>query len=197
MREKARRAQAELAAPAGGDDARVRTHTSRSSSVPLASPGARNTMLLENGLVVEHVDVRREEREARDRARRDERRARKSSRGSNTIDRLSVHSGGAASPRPQTDSGYGSQLMPTHRASQFSLSSQRPVSVLSGPLSPPLERQDRQERPGIPRAYSQYSLAESSSSPRRSRFLGLSMPFGRSRDSLAPSGMSGSMIDMQ
>jgi hypothetical protein len=126
----------------------------------------------ENGIVDEDIDVRREEREACDRARRDQRRACKSSRGSNTIDRLSVHSGDAASLRPQTDS-------------------------LSGPLSPPLQCQDRKHGLGIPRASSQYSLAESSSSPRHSRFLGLSMPFGRSRNSLALSGMSASTIDTQ
>jgi hypothetical protein len=197
-----------------------KAHTPRSLSMPInnnfghgnghaqngQSGQSRNTMLLENGMVVEHVDVRKEEREERERRKREERRekevardrsrARKSSRGSQpAIDAASLYSantgvGAGSMSMPQTAPDFEGGLMPSHRPSQFSLSSQnqRPVSVLSSPLSAPLER------PVIPRAQSQYSLAESGyGSPRRSRFFG----FGKSRDSLAMSGMSGSMVDMQ
>jgi hypothetical protein len=148
--------------------------------------------VLDNGLVVETVDIQKEERERR----RERSRARKSSRGSHpAFDGASV----VSVPRPGTDSGYGTVgLRPAHRASEFSLgSNHRPMSVVSSPLSmgaSPTERPPTGDRPPIPRAYSQYSLADSAiGSPRRSRFFG----FGKSRDSLAMSGMSGSMVDMQ
>jgi hypothetical protein len=148
--------------------------------------------VLDNGLVVETVDIQKEERERR----RERSRARKSSRGSHpAFDGASV----VSVPRPGTDSGYGTVgLRPAHRASEFSLgSNHRPMSVVSSPLSmgaSPTERPPTGDRPSIPRAYSQYSLADSAiGSPRRSRFFG----FGKSRDSLAMSGMSGSMVDMQ
>ncbi|KZP34516.1 hypothetical protein FIBSPDRAFT_719711 [Athelia psychrophila] len=135
----------------------------------------REVTLLENGMIVEHVDVRKEEREERERRRRDDKRersrARKSSRGS----MYSVRSLAA----PATDNG----LAP------------RPV------LTRPTSSMTTYERPTVPRAYSQASLSDmhslGSGSPRQ-RFFGfknLSAGF-RSRDSLAPSGMSGSMVDM-
>ncbi|KAG6830165.1 hypothetical protein H0H92_001894 [Tricholoma furcatifolium] len=147
---------------------------------------SREVTLLENGMIVEHVDVRREEREARERKRKEERRARKSSRGS-TMDVTSIisaNSMGAA----QTDGGFGLRA--------HSPNSVRPISVLTAPV-------DR--RPELPRAYSQASFSDihsmdpGSASPRRTRFFGLkNLNAGwRSQDSLAPSGIqSGSMIDM-
>ncbi|KAG6874456.1 hypothetical protein C0995_010364 [Termitomyces sp. Mi166 len=147
---------------------------------------SREVTLLENGMIVEHVDVRKEEREARERKRKEERRARKSSRGS-TMDvgsSISANSMGA----PYTDGGFG--LRPN---SPFS-NSARPISVLTAPV-------DR--RPDIPRAYSQASFSDvhsmASASPRRTRFFGFrNLSAGwRSQDSLPPSVIqSGSMIDM-
>jgi hypothetical protein len=180
-----------------GDDTvgSLRAKSPRSLSIPIASPlpspHARDVTVLENGLIVEHVDVKKEEREERERRRKEERRersrARKSSRSSGA-DVNSVYSL-PQSPVPQhqpSDSGYYSTLRPNQRNSQFSLS--RPQSVLS----------NAEQRPGIPRAYSQYSLAESTQSPRRSRFFGKSLNSGwKSQDSLAFSGISGSMVDMQ
>ncbi|TFK44688.1 hypothetical protein BDQ12DRAFT_741969 [Crucibulum laeve] len=143
---------------------------------------SREITLLENGMIVEHVDVRKEEREARERKRKEEKRARKSSRSS-AMDVTSIISAQSYGP----DSGVG--LKPYSRYSQSS--SVRPMSVLTTP-----------ERPNLPRAYSQASFSDvhslGSGSPRRSRFFGIrNLSSGwRSQDSLAPSGMSGSMVDM-
>ncbi|KAE9411522.1 hypothetical protein BT96DRAFT_870234 [Gymnopus androsaceus JB14] len=148
---------------------------------------SRDVTLLENGMIVEHVDVRKEEKEARDRRRKDERRARKSSRSSavdvNSL--MSTHSLAA----PHTDSGVG--LKPYSRYSQAS--SARPMSVLTAPL----------DRPDLPRALSQASFSDvhslGSPSPRRTRFFGVRSSYWKSQDSLAMSGVSGvsgSMMDM-
>lgn len=145
---------------------------------------SREITLLENGMIVEHVDVRKEEKEARDRKKREEKRARKSSRGS-MMDVTSIIS--AQSNGPPTESG----LKPYSRYSNSS--SARPTSVLTAPL----------DRPELPRAYSTASFSDihsmGSSSPRRTRFFGMkNLSAGwRSQDSLAPSGISGSMVDMQ
>ncbi|KAJ7045517.1 hypothetical protein C8F04DRAFT_988573 [Mycena alexandri] len=145
---------------------------------------SREVTLLENGMIVEHVDVRKEEKEARERRRKEEKRARKSSRSS-VIDVNSIIS--AQSYNPNTDSGVG--LKPYSRYSQAS--SARPTSVLTAPLEG-----------AIPRAYSQASFSDihslGSASPRRTRFFGMkNLSAGwRSQDSLAPSGISGSMMDM-
>lgn len=145
---------------------------------------SREVTLLENGMIVEHVNVRKEEREERERRRKEERRersrARKSSRGS-------VYSVRSLAT-PATDNGFG--LRPHTRYS--GASSGRPTSVVT--------TYDRS--PGVPRAYSQASFSDvhslGSASPRQ-RFFGFrNLSSGwRSRDSLAPSGMSGSMVDMQ
>ena len=144
---------------------------------------SREITLLENGMIVEHVDVRKEEKEARDRRRKEEKRARKTSRSS-IMDAsiISAQSNGAL-----VESG----LKPYSRYSQAS--SARPTSILTVPL----------ERPDLPGAYSQASFSDvhslGSSSPRRTRFFGIkNLGAGwRSQDSLAPSGVSGSMVDMQ
>ncbi len=109
-------------------------------------------------MIVEHVDVRKEEKEARERKRKEERRARKSSRGS-VMDVTSVIS--AQSGGPPAENG----LKPYSRYSQTS--SARPASVLTAPL----------DRPDLPRAYSQASFSDvhsmGSASPRRTRFFGM------------------------
>ncbi|KAF8625417.1 hypothetical protein AX15_005381 [Amanita polypyramis BW_CC] len=146
---------------------------------------SREITLLENGMIVEHVDVRKEEREERQRRKKDEKRARKSSRSS-VLDVTSIIS--APSNGQYTDAGLG--LKPYSRYSQSN--SARPNSVLTVPS----------ERPDIPTAYSQASFSDvhsvGSTSPRRSKFLGFrNLNSGwKSRESLAPSGISGSMIDM-
>ncbi|KAG5642832.1 hypothetical protein DXG03_002063 [Asterophora parasitica] len=147
---------------------------------------SREITLLENGMIVEHVDVRKEEREARERKRKEERRARKSSRGS-TMDVTSIISANSYGV-PQTDGGYG--LRPH---SPYSPNSARPTSVLTAPI----------DRPELTRAYSQASFSDfhsmGSASPRRTRFFGFkNLSAGwRSQDSLAPSAIqSGSMVDM-
>ncbi|KAG2126303.1 hypothetical protein DEU56DRAFT_862294 [Suillus clintonianus] len=149
---------------------------------------SRDITVLENGLIVEHVDIRKEEKEEERRRRNEkrERRARKSSKGSavDVTSLYSVHSLG-----PHTDSGLG----PMQSSRYSAISSVRPISSLTAPT-------DRQ--PSMGQVYSQASFSDAhsrgSASPRRSRFFGfknLSAAW-RSQDSLAPSGMSGSMIDM-
>lgn len=182
-----------VAAPAD-DIGGVRIKPPLSPSSPNFSSHARShsreITLLENGMIVEHVDVRKEEREARERKKKEERRARKSSRSS-MMDVTSIISGQSLGP-PLTDSGIG--LKPYSRYSQSS--SLRPTSIITAP----------NDRPDLPRAYSQASFSDvhslGSASPRRSRFFGMkNLSAGwRSQDSLAPSGISGvsgSMLDMQ
>ncbi|KAJ7170555.1 hypothetical protein C8R43DRAFT_979872 [Mycena crocata] len=174
------------AAPAD-DSGGVRIKPPRSPASPNhpARSHSREVTLLENGMIVEHVDVRKEEKEARERRRKEEKRARKSSRSS-VIDVNSIIS--AQSFNPNTDSGVG--LKPYSRYSQAS--SARPTSVLTAPI----------DRSDLPRAYSQASFSDihslGSASPRRTRFFGMkNLSAGwRSQDSLAPSGISGSMMDM-
>ncbi|KZT72201.1 hypothetical protein DAEQUDRAFT_61963 [Daedalea quercina L-15889] len=182
------------------DVAGVRIKPPRSSSVPTASAlgktdsHGREVTLLENGMIVEHVDVRKEEKEERDRqrreARRDRSRARKSSRGS-AIDVASIYSMPVpGTQRPQTnDSGFFSGVKGSE--SRYSQSfSPRPSSMLTTGDRPHM----------LPRAYSQASFSDmqsigSSTSPRRSRFFGFkNLTSGwRSQESFAP---SGSMMDM-
>ncbi|KAJ7218068.1 hypothetical protein GGX14DRAFT_439572 [Mycena pura] len=174
------------AVPVVDDSGGVRIKPPQSPSSPSHPRShSREVTLLENGMIVEHVDVRKEEKVARERRRKDEKRARKSSRSS-VIDVNSIIS--AQSLNPNADSGVG--LNPYSRYSQAS--SVRPTSVLTAPL-------DRSE---LPRAYSQASFSDihslGSGSPRLTRFFGMkNLSAGwRSQDSLAPSGMSGSMMDM-
>ncbi|CDO75686.1 hypothetical protein BN946_scf184941.g39 [Trametes cinnabarina] len=159
---------------------------------------SREVTLLENGMIVEHVDLRKEEKEERERRRKEERRekrsasrARKSSRSSRSAaDVASVYSMPLQSPLPQMDSGFFSGA--GARDSRYSQSfSPRPSSVLTG-------NGDRPQT--LLRAQSQASFSDmqsigSASSPRRSRFFGFKNLSAAwlSRDSMAP---SGSMIDM-
>lgn len=171
----------------------VRIKAPRSVSTPIAAVPSQNreVTLLENGMIVEHVDVRREEREERERRKRDERRdrsrVRKTSRGSRAADVMSVYS--VQTPM-QTDSGFFSGTKNDSRLSQSIHA--RPSSVMTAGGERPLT---------MLRAQSQASFSDmqsigSGTSPRRSRFFGLrNLSSGwRSQDSLAP---SGSMIDMQ
>jgi hypothetical protein len=183
-----RRSAYELGVTTSPDDRGVRIKTLRSSILPLSSQMSghnREVTVLENGMIVEHVDVRKEEREQREQRRREEKRARarKSSRGS-AIDIASMYSN--MSPVPHTDSGL--PLLPSRS------STSRPMSVLTSPM----ETFPR----GTLSSTSVEALSMVSAGPspnRRMRFFGarnLSTGF-RSSDSLAPSGFSGSMVDMQ
>ncbi|KIJ18873.1 hypothetical protein PAXINDRAFT_166819 [Paxillus involutus ATCC 200175] len=177
------------------DDNAFKLRAPRTISTPITGGAhhirgsSRDITLLDNGLIVEHVDVRREEREERERRRKQEKRSRsrprKCSRGS-AVDVTSLYS--SHSLAPHTDSGLG--LM---QSSRYSAISTRPTSSLTVPI-------DRQ--PSLGQVYSQASFSDAhspgSASPRRSRFFGFKNPSSawRSQDSLAPSGVSGSMIDM-
>ncbi|KAI0309802.1 hypothetical protein OF83DRAFT_1179206 [Amylostereum chailletii] len=146
---------------------------------------ARDVTLLENGLIVEHVDVRKEERERRREEKRARARSRKSSRGS-MADVASMYS--AASPVPHTDGGF------PHLGVRSTTSASRPMSVLTAPLEGEYYGQGQYaHHPGT------FSTTSVESPNRRTRFFGnirtLSQGF-RSSDSLAPSGFSGSMVDM-
>jgi hypothetical protein len=171
----------------GGGGVRIKAPRSVSTPTALLSH-SREVTLLENGMIVEHVDVKKEEKERRKLEERRERsRARKTSRGSRA-DAMSVYS--LQTPLPM-DSGFFSGIRNDSRYSQ-SISA-RPSSILTGGGERPLT---------IPRAQSQASFSDmqsigSAASPRRSRFFGLRnlSPSGwRSQESFAP---SGSMIDMQ
>jgi len=176
----------------------------RSTTLPgshqRARSHSRDVTLLENGMIVEHVNVKKEEREERDRRKREERRersrARKSSRGSGH-DLSSVYGSLHPSQLPTSTSG-GNTGGHDLRASRHSQSSLRPTSILSSSMG---------ERSPPPRAYSTnsfsdlHSIAGSTSPNRRTKFFGnlraLSPGGWGSRDSLAQSGVSGSMMDMQ
>ena len=178
----------------GEDTGGVRIKTSRSASVPSGSPGitmqthSREVTLLENGMIMEHVNVRREEKEERERRRKEEKEDRGRGRKCSAADVTSVYS--TVNPVQQTDT------LGLKASARYSQSSLRPNSLLSG-------YGDRS--PAAPRAYSTasfsdlHSIASVTSPNRRTRFFGLkSLSNGwRSRDSLAASGISGSMMDMQ
>lgn len=183
-----RRSAYELGAATSQDDRGIRIKTLRSSVSHL--PGQTNSQsrevtVLENGMVVEHVDVRKEEREGRHQRRRGEKRsrARKSSRGS-AFDVASMYS--TTSPLAQTDSGL--PLLP-------SLSStSRPMSVLTSPADTLVTRGMQSNT-----SMEALSMISVGASPRRGRFFGVRnlSPSVRSSDSLAgASGLSGSMVDM-
>ncbi|KAH9855098.1 hypothetical protein C2E23DRAFT_724550 [Lenzites betulinus] len=168
----------------------------RIKSAGNAHAHAREVTLLENGMIVEHVDLRKEEKEERERRRKSEKRekrelsrARKSSRSSRSAaDVASVYSMPLQSPLPQMDSGFFSGARDSRHSQSFS---PRPSSVLTGGADRPQT---------LLRAQSQASFSDmqsvgSASSPRRSRFFGFKNLSAAwlSRDSVAP---SGSMMDM-
>ena len=183
-----RRSAYELGAATSQDERGIRVKALRSSVSHL--PGqmngqGREVTVLENGMVVEHVDVRKEERGGRQQRRREEKRTRprKSSRGS-AFDVASMYSTG--SPLPQTDSGL--PLLPSRS------STSRPMSVLTSP-GDTLVTRGMQSNASV----EALSMISTGASPRR-RFFGVRnlSPSVRSSDSLAAaSGMSGSMVDMQ
>lgn len=181
-----RRSAYELGAATAQDDRGIRIKTLRSSMLHLPSQPSghsREVTVLENGMVVEHVDVHKEERDERQQRRREEKRARtrKSSRGS-ALDVASMYS---TSPLPHTDSGL--PLIPSHS------STSRPMSVLSTPIDTTRGMQSNASVEAL-------SMISGGASPsRRTRFFGARnlSPSFRSSDSLAFSGLSGSMVDMQ
>ena len=183
-----RRSAYELGAATSQDDRGIRIKTLRSSVSHLpgqANGQNREVTVLENGMVVEHVDVRKEGRDGRQQRRRDEKRTRprKSSRGS-AFDVASMYS--TTSPLPQTDSGL--PLLPSLSTTS------RPMSVLTSPDT--LVTRGMQSNTSV----EALSMISAGASPRLTRFFGVRnlSPSFRSSDSLAgASGMSGSMVDMQ
>lgn len=173
----------------------------RSATLPgshqRARSHSRDVTLLENGMIVEHVNVKKEEREMRKREERERSRAGKSSRGSGH-DLNSIY-GSLHPPQLPTSTSGGTPADHNLRASRHSQSSLRPTSILSSSMG--------ERSPTLPIAYSTtsfsdlHSIAGSASPNRRTRFFGnlkaLSPGSWRSRDSLAASGVSGSMMDMQ
>ncbi|THH07989.1 hypothetical protein EW145_g3017 [Phellinidium pouzarii] len=175
---------------------------------------SREVTLLENGMIVEHVDVRKEEKERRREEKRERERersrARKSSRGSGRAEVMSMYS--AHSPLPhQTDSGFytaasngsgmlrGERPMSLSQASTRALSAQIPLtgSPGFGPARPPNARVHSQ----ISLVDSQSISSTSFSANRRSRFFSFKnwSEAWKSRESFAPSAvisLSGSMMDM-
>jgi hypothetical protein len=181
-----RRSAYELGAATSPDDRGIRIKTLRSPMLHLPNQTnghSREVTVLENGMVVEHLDVRKEERDERQHRRREEKRARarKSSRGS-AFDVASMYS---TSPLPHTESGI--PLIPSQS------STSRPMSVLTSPIDTlPRGMQSNASVEAL-------SMISAGASPRRTRFFGVRnlSPSFRSSDSLAPSGFSGSMVDMQ
>ncbi|TDL24244.1 hypothetical protein BD410DRAFT_786353 [Rickenella mellea] len=199
---------------------RLKHHSRNSRSATLASTTdvrhsrhhSRDVTLLENGLLVEHVDVRKEEKEERERRRKEEKRersrARKLSRSS-AVDVTSMYSVSAPSPVPHPDSGFhtisgdrdvgggGGGHQSPRSFSRYSQSSSRPMSVSTMPITP------QATRPSNGRLPSQVSLVDtqsisSTSVNRASRFFAFKnwSHAWRSQESFAQSGMSGSMMDM-
>ena len=153
------------------DTGALRIESLRVAVVPSSSGPAqchsREVTLLENGMVVEHVDLRKEKREEPERRRKEETRersrARKSSRSSRSaVDVASVYSVPMVSPLPQVDSGFFSHPRDSRYSQSFSPS---PSSVLT-------VGGDRPQT--LLRAQSQASFSDmqslGSASPRRSRF---------------------------
>lgn len=150
----------------------------------------RETTLLENGMIVERVDVRKVEA----RMRKEERRARKASRDSATDNRererdaTSLYSFQAAEGAASLRAPYDSSMsigMPTSRSVRSM------YTTPSSSWQPPVSDRPMSMAPGLA---SQTSL-DSSASPRR-RFFGMKQWSGYfgSNASLVP---SGSMVDMQ
>jgi hypothetical protein len=178
------------------DTGSVKIRASRALFTPPSSPfftihnPAKEITLLENGMIMEHVNVRQEEKEERDRRRREEKQERSRGRKLSRSSGADVHS---VYSTLNPDSAIAPSMKPSSRYSQSSL---RPGSVVSA-------FGDRSSV--LPKAYSTASFSDlhsitSAISPnRRTRFFGLkNLSAGwRSRDSLAPSGISGSMMDMQ
>lgn len=173
-----------------------------SPTAPYTPPVEKEATLLENGLIVEKVDLKKEEREERARMRSVERsekqRRRMSSAALNDVNSVygaSVYSSGspapdsgsqsflpyaqpngAPGPYAQPPQGSGSQLSPGPTNRRF--------SSAGLPLSP--------SRPTMQRGASQASNETSGTGVKR--FFGYKHWGGASQTSLA---MSGSMMDMQ
>ena len=172
---------------------------------------SRELTILENGMIVETVDVRKEEKERRREERRERSRARKSSRGSGGAEVTSMYS--SHSPLPHQTDFYsatpnGSGVLRADRPMSLSQASTRAMSA-SMPLTPPACSPGFGSiRPPNARVHSQISLVDSQSisstsmAGRRSRFFAFRnwSEAWKSRESFAPSAVmsvSGSMMDMQ
>lgn len=172
--------------PVLGVPVRVPRSSSVYSSLRVGSPD-KDATLLENGLIVERVDLKKEEQEEKARARREEKvekqRRRMSSVGAN--DAASAYS----APSPTFDStaylpNPSPYALTNHSAGQLSPASSKRFSVLSGgPAS---------LRPSMNRIPSQISVV--TQTPGKRRFFGYMSWNGQSQTSLA---LSGSMMDMQ
>jgi hypothetical protein len=133
---------------------------------------SRDVTLLENGLIVERINVKKEEKEERKRRKREERRGRsrttKSSRDSGN-DFHSIYGPPHPSQLLQSTSG-GSPAELSSRAPRYSQSSLRPTSIMSWSIG--------ERSPTLPRAYSTTSspdlrsTAGSTSPNRRPRLFG-------------------------
>lgn len=160
----------------------------------------KDVTLLENGLIVEHVDLKREEKEAKARMRSLERNERQRRRMSSAAlnDGASAYNASIySSPSPTFDaSGSRAYLpnghpspspygMPSQSSFQLSPAPDKRFSQASGPaLSSP--------RPPMQRIASQASVETTTTGVRR--FFGYKHWGGASQSSLA---ISGSMMDMQ
>ncbi|KAG9011205.1 hypothetical protein FRB94_008804 [Tulasnella sp. JGI-2019a] len=170
--------------PSPGVPIRVPRSASVYSTVPVGSP-EKDATLLESGLIVEKIDLRKEEQEERARIKREgQQRLRMSTVGIN--DAASAYS----APSPTLDgaamylpgnSPYG---LPNHSMGQLSPSSNKRFSVVSGGPGSSI-------RPSVHRAPSHMSTDTTTTGVRR--FFGYRSWNGRSQSSLA---LSGSMMDM-
>ncbi|KAG8906161.1 hypothetical protein FRB99_007475 [Tulasnella sp. 403] len=179
-----------------GIHVRVAASPSIPSNIGRASPPEKDVTLLENGLIVERVDLRKEERDEKVRMRRDERTDKQRRRLSSAHnDGSSVYNASIYSaPSPTFDNSSNAFLgtnqtspyhgVPPQSAVQLSPGTARRMSTVSGvPLNPP--------RPHVARAPSQASVETTGTGVRR--FFGYKHWGGTSQSSLA---ISGSMMDM-
>lgn len=170
--------------PVPGVPVRVPRSSSVYSSLRVGSPEAEAT-LLESGLIVERVDLKREEQEEKARMKRDERQRRRMSS-------VGVNDGASAysAPSPTFDKstaylpGPTPYVHPNHSVGQLSPASSKRFSVLSGGQA--------SIRPSMNRVPSHISTDTQTTGVRR--FFGYMSRNGQSQTSLA---ISGSMMDMQ
>lgn len=137
------------------------------------SAGGREVTLLENGMIVEHMDIRKEEKERR----REERRERKErERASRRSDRTSFAGSMVLNSPGFADSqGADGGMYPSASSSEREREGGRPMSRYSVsqssmramsvpmPLSPPPSSSAPSMRPGNTRLHSQVSLADTQS----------------------------------
>ena len=154
------------------------------ASTAFDGPDGREVTLLESGMILEHVDVRRQEREERDWRQREEHRTRKASRVS-IGEASSMHS--TSNPIMPVNFASRSQISLTTSATSPGAMSMRRMSTPMA-LSP-----SGGGRPGITRGTSQNSV-ETKSTP---RFFGFRHWRGAHGSEASLHHNSGSMLDMQ